>query len=123
MPRNYNYNLNRVEDAIRRCKLKEPFVKCVAAYKTEDQVFDALIDGFQVASIKQATLTDNEVEITATGSATIENMKTSDIDKSLTIRVGYYVNPIQRQPTVDVTLTDSNGETFVWKKSNEEARN
>lgn len=122
MPRYYNYRLAQVDDKVRRCELKEPFVKCVAIYKTEYPVFDAMIDGFKVDSIQQSTPQKEEVEITASGSATVENMKTSDIDGSLTIRVGFYVAPIQRQPTVSVTLTDSDGKTFTWKRSNEEGR-
>lgn len=122
MPRNYNYNLNRVEDAVSDCKLKEPFVKCVAVYKTENQVFDATMTGFAIASIEQPTLTDDRLVITGTGSATVKDMKTSGIDRSLTIEVGYYANPNRRQPTNSVTLTDSNGDTFVWTRSNEENR-
>ena len=122
MPRNYNYNLNRVENAVRDCKLKEPFEKCVAVYKTENQVFDATMTGFKIDSIEQPTLTDDRLVITGTGPATIEDMKTSSIDRSLTIKLGFYSAPIQRQPTISVTLTDSNGDTFVWTRSNEENR-
>ncbi len=122
MPRTYNYSLVRVSDAVRRNRLEEPFEKCVAIYKTKANVLSATIDGFSTPTITQPGSKPDHVEITATGSATIDNMRTGDIDKSLTVYVGYDFDSLQRQPTVSVTLTDKNGETFEWEESNEEAR-
>lgn len=122
MPRTYNYSLVRVSDAVRRKRLEEPFEKCVAIYKTKANVLSATIDGFKTPTITQPSSGSNQVEISATGSATIDNMRTSGIDKSLTIYAGFDFDPLQRQPTVSVTLTDKNGETFEWEQSNEEAR-
>ena len=122
MPRHYNYALERLDDAIRRGNVTEPFVECVAVYRTKIHVIDASIDGFKVQKIKQADKRNKQVTVTATGSATIVNMKTSGIDASLTINVGFDIDPLERQRTVGVTLTDKKGRTFEWGESNEEAR-